>query len=187
MLSPVLQIAVLVMVSIASVTDLRGQRVPNWLTGGGILLALALQTYLAGTAGLVHGIGGMLAGFGLLIVFYAIGGMGAGDVKLMAAVGAYVGAKTVVGVFLITGIAGGFYALALWALPEIARSGARETIKNAATGAKTVALTGQVSGVLPSRDSAPKLCYALCIAIGVIVVLAFGGVPGTRLVSPAAV
>lgn len=186
-MTPILQFSVLALVVVASVTDLRGQRVPNWLTGGGILVALSLQMMSYGAPGLLASLAGMGAGFGLLIFFYAVGGMGAGDVKLMASVGAFVGAESIVSVFVITGIAGGVYAIGLWAAPELARVGVRETFKNVAAGAKTVALTGQARGVLPSTESAPKLCYAVCIAVGVIAVLAYGDLPSVGLFNSAAV
>ena len=57
--------------------------------------------------------GGLLLGFAVFFVFYAIGGMGAGDVKLMAAIGAFLGPKDVLFAALYTAIAGGVYAILL--------------------------------------------------------------------------
>lgn len=182
-MNPYLQFSLLTMVAVAAVTDLRGQRVPNWLTASGVVTALVLQSTFFGLAGLSSSLSGLCVGFALLIPFYAAGGMGAGDVKLMAAVGAFVGVKPVFWIFLITGLSGGVYALGLWILPQLSRVGAKETLRNAATGAKTVALTGQVSGIVPTGESAPKLCYAVCIAVAVIVLIAYGGVLGSGPIS----
>ena len=73
----------------AAYIDWRDHRVPNWLTASIALSGLAAQT-LHGQ-GFLHGFGGLLIGFGMLIVPWAMHGMGAGDVKLMAAIGAWFG------------------------------------------------------------------------------------------------
>lgn len=161
-------------VVIAAFTDLREQRVPNWLTGPGLLCAFALHGIYSGLAGLGFAVMGAAAGFGLLIAFYAVGGMGAGDVKLMAVVGGFLGVYAVFWVFLVTGVVGGFYAVLLLLLPQVSKLGAVAALKNAATEAKVAAMTGQVGPILPDGD-APKLCYAVCIAIAVFAVVMHGG------------
>jgi prepilin peptidase CpaA len=101
----------------AAVYDVRYRRIPNWLSVGGVLVGLALNTFLyQGGPGLRFALSGMAAGFGVYFVLYALRAMGAGDVKLMAAVGAIVGWHDWVGIFLITAILGGMMALILVAL-----------------------------------------------------------------------
>jgi prepilin peptidase CpaA len=98
----------------AAVYDVRYRRIPNWLTVGGILIGLALNTFLyQGWPGLRFALTGMAAGFGVYFVLYAVRAMGAGDVKLMAAVGAMVGWEDWFGIFLITAVIGGVMALIL--------------------------------------------------------------------------
>ena len=79
---------------IASVNDWRSYRIPNWLTFGGWLFALLSGVLMARTpsAGAIQALSGLALGFVLLLPCYALGVMGAGDVKLMAMVGAFLGA-----------------------------------------------------------------------------------------------
>ena len=98
----------------AAVYDVRYRRIPNWLTVSGVLLGLALNTILyQGWPGLRLSLAGMAVGLGVYFVLYALRAMGAGDAKLMAAVGAIVGWRDWFGIFLITAIIGGLMALIL--------------------------------------------------------------------------
>lgn len=98
----------------AAVYDVRYRRIPNWLTVSGVLLGLALNTFLyQGWPGLRLSLAGMAVGLGVYFVLYALRAMGAGDAKLMAAVGAIVGWRDWFGIFLITAIIGGLMALIL--------------------------------------------------------------------------
>jgi prepilin peptidase CpaA len=69
---------------------------------------------------------GLLFGFAILLLFYAMGGMGSGDVKLMAAIGAWLGMKLTFYVFIASALAGGVYAVALLVLT----GGIQETLIN---------------------------------------------------------
>jgi len=71
--------------------DLRTNRIPNYLTFGTALAGLGYQACLGGWTGLGEGLVGLGLGFGLLILFYWKGGLGAGDVKALAALGAWLG------------------------------------------------------------------------------------------------
>jgi prepilin peptidase CpaA len=93
--------------------DIHSRRIPNWLTGPSILLGLALHLSLQGwialaTAALAGAIGG-----GVFLLFHLSGGMGAGDVKLMAAVSVLVGLGHVGNVLLMTTLLGGVFAVIL--------------------------------------------------------------------------
>ena len=105
----------LAMVLIAAAIDVRTRRIPNWLTFSSLLLGLALQYAAAGPKGLLLGLLGVLVGGGLFFVPFLLGGMGAGDLKLMAAAGAFLGPQGALWAVLCTGIAGGVLAL-LWSL-----------------------------------------------------------------------
>lgn len=98
----------------AAVYDIRYRRIPNWLTMIGVLVGLGLNTFLyQGWPGLRIALMGLAIGFGVYFVLYALRAMGAGDVKLMAAIGAMVGWEDWFGIFVITAIIGGAAALVL--------------------------------------------------------------------------
>jgi prepilin peptidase CpaA len=78
-------------IGLAAVIDLRRHKVPNWLTAALFSSGLVLNAYFIGWSGLGGALAGSLTGLILLLPFYLKGGMGAGDVKLMAAAGTYLG------------------------------------------------------------------------------------------------
>jgi prepilin peptidase CpaA len=97
----------------AAVIDGLKLKVPNWLTFHLVAGGLAFWAWYGGTAGLLSSLGGAGLGLALLLPLYAIGGMGAGDVKLFAGVGAWVGASVTIGAFMVSAIVGGMMALAM--------------------------------------------------------------------------
>jgi len=109
------QSILVVTVCTAAVYDLRYRRIPNWLALSGLILGIGTNTLLFAWQGLKVSLLG--SGVALLIYFplYLLRGMGAGDVKLMAAVGAIVGWPYWFGVFFFTAIVGGIAAVALLA------------------------------------------------------------------------
>ena len=100
-------------VLLASWIDYSQRRVPNWLNGSLILLGFGVQGYFFGTAGLLTGFLGLLTGFGLLIVPWMMHGMGAGDVKLMAAIGVFLGPALTFWSFLAGAVIGGVVAVVM--------------------------------------------------------------------------
>ena len=108
-----MQLIVAAVVIVAGVYDIRFRRIPNWLVLPALLLGFALNTFLYGFGGLKDS--GL--GFGLAILFYMplylLRGRGAGDVKLMAALGALVGWRNWLIIFVISGLLGGVLALVL--------------------------------------------------------------------------
>lgn len=98
----------------AAVFDVLYRRIPNWLTVSGVVLALAMNTLIgAPEAGLVFSMVGLAVAFGIYVALYALRAMGAGDVKLMAAIGALVGWERWFGIFFITALIGGAMAIIL--------------------------------------------------------------------------
>jgi prepilin peptidase CpaA len=98
----------------AALFDVLYRRIPNWLTVSGVVLALAMNTLIgAPEAGLVFSIAGLAVAFGIYVALYALRAMGAGDVKLMAAIGALVGWERWFGIFFITALIGGAMAIIL--------------------------------------------------------------------------
>ena len=106
-------IAVIVITLIAADTDFRSRRIPNALTLTAILGALLVHALLGGTHGLAQAGLGMLVAGGILLPGWLMGWMGAGDVKLMAAVGAWLAWPASLTATLVSLIAGGVFALAV--------------------------------------------------------------------------
>ena len=108
------EVALLALVLGAAIYDVRYRRIPNWISVTGALIGLALNTFLYPTLpGLLHALKGLGLAFLVYLVLYAVHAMGAGDAKLMAAVGSLVGWEDWVGIFIITAIVGGIMAVIL--------------------------------------------------------------------------
>jgi len=105
----------LIVLSVATFTDLRNRRIPNWLVVPFMVLGLIASAWLHGW----HGLGQAFAGLGLALLLYGflfwMGGMGAGDVKLAAAIGAWIGPNQLFFALIVTAMVGGIMALG-WAV-----------------------------------------------------------------------
>jgi len=97
----------------ASWIDYSQRRVPNWLNLTLILLGFAAQGWCNGWSGMAAGFWGMAAGFGLLIVPWLMHGMGAGDVKLMAAIGVWLGPWWTLWSFVVGALIGAVTAIVM--------------------------------------------------------------------------
>ena len=104
-------IPMLVLGVLASVWDLRTRRIPNALTFGGSALAVAVHLITGGWSGAAWSIGGWAIGCALFLPFFLLGGMGAGDVKLMAAIGAWIGPAHAFWAWAFAAVAGGVFAV----------------------------------------------------------------------------
>jgi prepilin peptidase CpaA len=113
LLSSIPAVVVLVAALIAAVTDVWKFKVYNALTLPLLASGLIYHAVVGGWYGLGNSAVGMVFGFAILLVFYTMGGMGAGDVKLMAAIGAWLGMPMTFYVFVASALAGGVYAIAL--------------------------------------------------------------------------
>jgi prepilin peptidase CpaA len=100
-----------VVVSLAAVIDVRSRRIPNWVTFGGLGLGIVVNAYLYGANGVLGALAGTLLGAAMLLPFYVFGAVGAGDVKLLAAVGALLGPRMLVSVAIYGAIVGGLMSL----------------------------------------------------------------------------
>jgi prepilin peptidase CpaA len=163
------QIAAVALVLLASVGDVRTRRIPNVLTFGAALTALLVHGVTGGWSGLASGVGGWLLGAALFFPIFALRGMGAGDVKLLAAVGAWLGPAQVIWVALLTSVAGGVLGLAV----AFSYGYGLTAIRNV----KALLLHWRVFGVRPlpqvtlEAAKGPRLAYAVPIAIGTMVTL----------------
>lgn len=112
--------AVLVLLALAAREDLLRHRIPNVLNAVALLLGLWLATLAAGWGGFVDSVGGALVGCAALVPLYLLRGMGAGDVKLMGAAGAFLGPASALLAAALALIAGSVLAVAIivWRLVE---------------------------------------------------------------------
>ena len=107
------QILLGILVAIAAVFDIRSRRIPNWLVLAGLVVGVGWNVYASGWSGLLRAAEGLGLGFILYFPLYLIRARGAGDVKLLAAVGAVVGPGNCLWIFLLTAVLGGAIALIL--------------------------------------------------------------------------
>ena len=149
----------------ASTFDLWQRRIPNALTLPIIVGGIIYWSYLNGLDGFMHSTGGLLLGFAFLLPVYLFGGMGAGDVKLMGAVGSILGPQGVFIAFLYSAIAGGLYALLVLARSRVLK----QTAGRYGFMLRGYLVTGQLTYLSPAaEEKLPPLCYGVAIAIGTI-------------------
>ncbi|WP_449245286.1 A24 family peptidase [Desulfobacca acetoxidans] len=155
-------------------SDLHSRRIPNYLTFGGALAGLFYQTVFFGWSGLGQGLFGLLLGLGLLLIPYILGGMGAGDVKGLAALGAWLGPKGCFSLFCYMGIAGGLMSLGVLIWRGILWS----FLKRGWVRFQTMVLCrGQgvlLETITPSSNQTPGIPYGMAIALGMGVLLVRG-------------
>lgn len=94
-MSVVVAAAAITQLIIAFICDVRTQTIPNWLTLSSFFSGVGYHAVVGGWDGLLESIGGASAGFFPLLALYALRGIGAGDVKLFGAIGAWIGALLV--------------------------------------------------------------------------------------------
>jgi prepilin peptidase CpaA len=104
---------VTIVLVVAAVIDGYKLKVPNWLTFPMILSGWAFCAWSGGWEGAAWSLVGTLVGLGLLLPAYAIGGMGAGDVKLLGGVGAWVGGTATLYAFCVSAVLGGVIAVGM--------------------------------------------------------------------------
>jgi len=155
---------------ISSITDLRSRRISNWLTYSTMGAGIFYYSVTLGLAGFMHSVEGLFLGLALLIGVYLLGGMGAGDVKLLAAVGSLLGPMAVFEAFLGTALAGGIYALIILTT----KGYLRETLTRFGLMLKTFFITKKFIYIPPPRgEKAPLLCYGVAISLGTLASVAY--------------
>lgn len=156
-----LQAVLLLLVSCAAVNDLATRRIPNRLLLAALACALVLRLLSAAPgAALLAALGGLLLGLALFLPFYLLRGMAAGDVKLLAVVGAFAGPRDVLTIAVLTWCVGGVMAL----LVVLARGRLRLALGNVRDMVRLVPAPRQ-------KASAGAIPYGVAIAIATVVVL----------------
>jgi prepilin peptidase CpaA len=158
-----------VVLAFACVSDLRTRRIPNALTLSAVAGALLFHLITGGMSAAGWSLAGAFLGAGLFFPMFALRGMGAGDVKLLAAVGAWLGPSQVAVAALATSLAGGVIAIVV-ALGH-------GYLKAAALNLWMLLTHWRVNGIRPVEHvtlhgtRGPRLAYAFPIAIGTVVTL----------------
>ncbi|WP_434715400.1 A24 family peptidase [Paraburkholderia sp. A3RO-2L] len=161
----------LALLGVAAGTDLHARRIPNVLVLTGLAVAFAVQWALHGVGeGSQRWISGLLTGGCLFMPFYLLRGMGAGDVKLMAAVGAFVGAGPAFEIALATCVIGGVWSLAVVVFKGAARSVATNmmAILLSKGGQGGRLFESEKGAAMPSVGSLP---YGVAIAMGTLSIM----------------
>jgi prepilin peptidase CpaA len=157
--------------SLAAVCDVRAARIPNWLTFGAFACGLGFQLIALGPRGFVWSLAGAGAGLGLFLPLFLLGGMGAGDVKLMAALGAWLGPAGAAWTALYAALAGGVMAVVV----ALARGYLRTAFANVWTLLGFWRFVGirPLDGITLQTSKGPRLPYALPITAGLFAALWF--------------
>lgn len=156
----------LIALSIATFTDLRSRRIPNWLVIPFLAAGMVTSTCLHGWTGTARSVGGMLLGALICGLLGWMGGMGMGDVKLCAAIGAWIGPGQLIIALILTGLIGGAMAIgwAAWGgfLGELFSNTGELMIHVKAHGVEPH------PGMTLSAPRVRKMPYAPAIAIGTL-------------------
>jgi prepilin peptidase CpaA len=152
---------------VAAAWDVKTRRIPNWLTASSILIGLAVHCAFGGIHGMLVALAAALVGGGIFVIFFLAGGMGAGDVKLMAAVAAIVSFHSLFQIMVTTALMGGIFALCLAA--------AHGKLKQTAQNIKLLFVHHRYQGLTPHPDlnianrKTLRLPYAIAIAAGCLI------------------
>lgn len=113
-----LKLVLIAIVLVAAIYDLRCRRIPNWLNVSGVIVGVGVNTLLFARNGFIEAVLGITFSMAVYVPLYLMRGMGAGDVKLMAAVGAIAGPWNWFGIFVATALLGGVVSLVFVALKK---------------------------------------------------------------------
>ena len=163
MIDVVAYVLLVLTVVAAGVYDLRTGKVPNALTYPAILTGFVLWgavSLLTERAGFVPSVGGMLAGFVPFVVIYFLGGLGGGDVKLMAGVGALSASwRVVLGATVYAMV----IAVVIGVIVMIRNRATKRTLRN------LTRLRRNRDKDTPPGEASPKVPFAVAVAVGVII------------------
>lgn len=158
---------------IGAAFDIRSRRIPNLLIGPALLGGLLLHLGLDGWRGLMTSFAAAMICGCIFLLFYLAGGMGAGDVKLMAAVASIAGLPSTPYLLILTSLAGGVMAIAL----ALRRGQLRQTLFNIGALASHHAHAGLAPHpeLNIQNQGALRLPYGIAIAVGSVATLYLQG------------
>jgi prepilin peptidase CpaA len=166
------QVIALGLSAVAAGFDVRTRQIPNVITLGGALAAFVYATFVGGAHAFATSAGGWATGLALFLPFYLLRGMGAGDVKLIACIGSWIGPRAVFDTALYAAIAGGVMAVIV--------GYASGYLTEALLNVRLLLTHWRASGPRPldavtlDRSRGPRLPYALPILAGALVAIWLG-------------
>lgn len=152
-----------VLLTVAVYMELKEGRIPNWLTLAGMAAGL-LVAFLHGQPVFWSSLGGLLIGFGFLFIFYLFNGVGGGDVKLMGAVGALLGAELIKPALFYTTFIGAFLAVMIFVWRK-------DFWLRVSWGLQNLVFWRQPEAKQLTRLPAIKVPYGIAIATGCVLAL----------------
>lgn len=145
--------------------DIRTLKIPNWISLGGALAGLAIVSIDTDISAILTSVAGWLTGLIMMLPFYILRTMGAGDVKLVAMIGIYIGPQSMLGAIFYILIAGGIFSLLIATingkLPELMTS--IRDFMTFSTGSRTFGPIKIAIDTIPTSDKIP---YSLPIMAG---------------------
>jgi prepilin peptidase CpaA len=165
----IFQSTVVAIAVVAAACDVKTRRIPNVLTFGAALAGVIAHAYVGGWSGAGMSALGCLVGIAAFFPFFALGGLGAGDIKLLGAIGAWLGPVGAVWVVLFSGIAGGVLAIGV-ALFSGYLVRAVSNVWSLLTYWRVMGLRTSPELTL-ANDAAPRLAYAVPVLAGLVLTL----------------
>lgn len=150
--------------------DWRSRRIPNWLTVSGFFLGLGVNGVLMGWSGIKSGLEGAGIGLGVFLIPVILRGIGAGDLKLMGALGACLGPRKLVNVLLISVFIAGFMAV----VEIIRRRRVKETFSNMGVLVRAFATFGlgaREGMVTLDNPTSLRLPFGVATALAMVIVV----------------
>lgn len=170
-LNPIVMIILIAVLIATTYSDLKHHKIKNYWIISGILLAFITHAHLAGLDGIFNSLAGLIVGLVFFLPLYITGGMAAGDVKLMAAVGTLLGLELAWMTVLTTLISGGILALSYLLI----KGDLKRYIKRWSAILSNVVITRNVKSVYidPAENEVARQSfpYALAITLGVLISL----------------
>ena len=161
---------------LACTTDTFKAKIPNLLNACLLIAGVTLSTTTLGLHGFLLSISGLGLGLGLLIIPYLMGGMGAGDVKALGALGALIGPYDLLHVFLYMAFWGGGLAL----LHYLYIADIKKSFQDAWLSIRTSAITQKAHYIVPTNSDSlkntPRFPYSAAIALGYYSVVYWGSI-----------
>ncbi len=165
------KIILIIILLICLFTDIKSRKILNMVTLPSIVFAIAYNFLSTGFEGFLFSGKGLIVGLCLLLIPYLLGGMGAGDVKLMAAIGALLGTSFVFYSFIYTALIGGIIAIIL----IFKTNGVKNSIK--AFFFNLIFLRGSIGSMVLSKNKNNSISfpYGVAIVLGTFCTLIWGG------------
>jgi prepilin peptidase CpaA len=155
----IINIVLITALLISLITDIKNRKILNIVTLPAIIIGLIYYTTVQGLEGFLFSGKGFLLGLSLLLIPYLLGGMGAGDVKLMAAIGALMGTSFVLYSFVYIALIGGFISVVL----IIKKNGVKNSLKSFYF--QVFFLRGNLGSLLFSKDKSSSISFPYGVAI----------------------